>query len=265
MQALSRNTASVAQDFHNAGGGEEDQPRQMSLLEAITSKLQSYRKGTSNGETYGLKATSPSQCSPPASSPNHQICTQRPEKRRRRPQLKSPPPPSSDHDQAKLGGSAIFDNLYHKSINTYLHQLQTSEYDDVFKAKLVEFLENNPDISISNIDLSQNLLSSAEKRSHRKQMQPRKIEKVDTFSVAALRDKHMERLVAQRLFCRLCKNRDLFGSYHTIVSLTLHKYWRHSRKRFRCNTCGNHFSRKYKLNLHQILKHKNPSSHRRKY
>lgn len=292
MQALSRNTASVAQDFHNAGGGNEDQPQQMSLLEVITSRLQSYKNsGTSSEDQlqHGLNAaTSPSQCSPPASSllltnqlQQQQHHTQTGKRRRRRPTKLQPlnnvdnDTNDDDHDNW-ASKEAVMDNLYRQSINTYINQLQYAEVDDELKITLADFLENNPDISITQIDWDRtvgnknqrNKIQSetvtaqpetvtTEKRNNRKQVQPRKIEKQEAFCIAALREKHLERMVAPGLVCRLCKQRDLFDSYHTIVSLMLHKRWRHARTLLSCKTCGDQFTKKYKLILHQRLKHKN--------
>lgn len=285
MQALSRNTASVAQDFLNAGGDVEDHPPQLSLLEAITSKLQRYNNRmdshSSDEEQFVLDGYQTAathnrqrQCSPPASYPNKSIICDRRRRTTSTPSdsdqsqssqsLSSPPPSSHNTSFRRASGQQIFDNLYQKSINSYVRQLQSSEHDEMFKAKLIEFLENNPDISISNIDLSQTggvHQSVTEKRSHRKQTQPRKIEKIESFSKSALRDKHMERMVTQGLVCRLCKNRDLFGSYHTHASLILHQRWRHSQRRLRCATCGSQFNRKYKLILHKIVKKHNTKFH----
>lgn len=77
---------------------------------------------------------------------------------------------------------------------------------------------------------------------------------VNYFNVK-LFDKYMAQLVTRKgLSCRLCKGAGL-SLYHSKGSLALHHYWRHSKKRFKCEHCSMSFSHKYQVVLHASEAH----------
>lgn len=107
----------------------------------------------------------------------------------------------------------------------------------------------------------------------RKQSRPKKLSFWDLNEVEVLRhlkgrlkkwrcstssklsEKYMNRLVNRRgLYCVLCKNLSI-SRYHTKGSLALHYYWKHSRKRFKCEHCDLHFRHRYQCVLHASREH----------
>lgn len=72
-----------------------------------------------------------------------------------------------------------------------------------------------------------------------------------------LKNKYMAQLVTRkRYICHLCKNTTL-SKFHTKTSLALHYYWRHSKKKFRCEHCDIIFRHRYQCVLHSSRVHSN--------
>lgn len=71
-----------------------------------------------------------------------------------------------------------------------------------------------------------------------------------TAGINKLVDKYMAQLVTRKgLTCKICR-RSGISRYHTKISLTLHHYWKHSRKRFACEHCNMTFKHRYQTILH---------------
>lgn len=292
MQALNHNKASVAQDFHKAGGqfgnlftklqqqsphqfdqdnDDDDEENQQEIDNNSINYYNNNNINNNNQYKHNIivdkeKATS---CSPPAVPlSNNQS------KRRRTTSL-------TNNDKENFSSptksiSNVFDKLYQKSIANFMSQLvneptDNKTNDSASNTRLMEFLENNPDLTISRVKgaSKKNMLpetSPDSKRHHnRKQSQPRKIDKIEkpdeSFSIEALRDKHLNQLVSDSgLKCRECakdKNCTLNLTYQSKAALVFHQMWRHSEKKVRCKKCRSKFVKKYQLKLHVMFKHKN--------
>lgn len=100
-----------------------------------------------------------------------------------------------------------------------------------------------------------------DKRSSRKQAQPKKIRAPPEVIVAMLRDKYLNRMVDHKLSCRACaqdKRRAaamLVFNYHTKGSLALHKHWKHRAKKQRCQHCMQAFKQRSSLIVHSRRMH----------
>lgn len=108
--------------------------------------------------------------------------------------------------------------------------------------------------------LLNNIGLNADKRSSRKQAQPKKMRVPPEMVIAMLRDKYLNRMVDHKLSCKDCINSKrssmLVFNYHTKASLCLHRLWKHSEKPQKCKKCGEKFKQKYNLKLHQLKKHR---------
>lgn len=132
------------------------------------------------------------------------------------------------------------------------------------KFNLPEFLTNNQEITVIMEPRSQQGIDQGENRKNRKQLKPKKIEKLfndesKTESgrniISDLRDKHMVCLVTRKKFCFACRNKSAdANTFFGRTSLLLHKLWRHSSRKFECTHCQLKFSKIYKLKLHKKLK-----------
>ncbi|XP_056646121.1 zinc finger protein Xfin isoform X1 [Diorhabda sublineata] len=81
-----------------------------------------------------------------------------------------------------------------------------------------------------------------------------------TFGVNRLVDKYMAKLVTRSgRVCIWCKNTGL-SRYHTKATLALHHYWRHTRKKFKCEHCDMAFKHRYQSVLHSSRVHTNQKS-----
>lgn len=280
MVALSRNTASVAQDFHNAGGGYKQQQSIEQQAKKLFNKIKSEYQENHEAANLTVPSTINSaalQYSPPATS--------NPIKRRRR--------SSHDKENTNLG---CFDrkSIDFTGIERHMKEVITRLYMDPFNIGLTtattldhtsktetenitfndissvqDYLKNNKELTISiepRKNLNNNLIDKitvepinlvSEKSRNRKQAQPRKIEKTES-TLTSIRDKHLIRLISRKKHCRICqKNPDsILLSYQRKVSLIFHTKWRHSTKRYKCRCCKEKFNQKYKLVLHKKIKHK---------
>lgn len=103
--------------------------------------------------------------------------------------------------------------------------------------------------------------SYADKRSSRKQAQPKKMRLSPDTVIATLRDKYLNRMVDHKLSCAECvkmkKSSMLVFNYHTKASLCLHRLWKHSEKPIKCKICGEKLRKKYSLVLHSMQMHNN--------
>lgn len=134
------------------------------------------------------------------------------------------------------------------------------------KYSLPAFLTNNKEITVI-MEPKLHDRDQSEIRKNRKQLKPKKIEKViDMLKASAktdsarnvmsdLRDKHMVCLVTRKRFCLSCRNKSSdANSFFSKTSLLLHNLWRHSSAKFECHHCQLRFSKIYKLKLHKKLK-----------
>ncbi|CAH1103213.1 unnamed protein product [Psylliodes chrysocephalus] len=70
-------------------------------------------------------------------------------------------------------------------------------------------------------------------------------------------DKYMAQLVTRLgLTCYSCKNLNV-SRYHSKGTLALHRYWRHGRKKFKCEHCDMAFLHRYQTVLHSSRVHTN--------
>uniref|UniRef100_A0A1B0BGQ2 C2H2-type domain-containing protein n=1 Tax=Glossina palpalis gambiensis TaxID=67801 RepID=A0A1B0BGQ2_9MUSC len=111
--------------------------------------------------------------------------------------------------------------------------------------------------STANSETSSNSLSAYDKRSSRKQAQPKKIKVAPEVVIGLLRDKYLNRMVGRKLSCWKCLSKRssmMVFNYHTKASLALHCYWKHRSEQ---KNGRNSFSHKYNLHLYQKQKKKN--------
>ncbi|XP_075165350.1 zinc finger transcriptional factor charlatan isoform X2 [Haematobia irritans] len=98
-----------------------------------------------------------------------------------------------------------------------------------------------------------------DKRSSRKQAQPKKMRQSPDIVVATLRDKYLNRMVDHKLSCMDCvkmkRSSMLVFNYHTKASLCLHRLWKHAEKPIKCKLCGEKFTKKCSMILHLMKKH----------
>ena len=294
MQAISRNTQSVAQDFHNAGGGvipkkSNDNDNSSSNNNNLNQQQLSLLKLLIEAAVQQQRAMSTSY-SPPA-TPTSTNSTNLPIKRRRR-SLHDDKENSSESKNVskKLNGGIesstndntinnnnninintnnannknindIFDKLYKKSYNMFLSSTFTTENSNKSSNfSMLEFLQNNKEISISSVAKTSSTKEENQMTKHqRKQTQPRKIEKSCKNRLSDILDKHMIRLVSKKKCCWICRmnGRQENCFYHTKTSLILHKMWRHKNGQFKCNTCQMKFAKMYKLLLHNMKRCRN--------
>ncbi|CAD6999167.1 unnamed protein product [Ceratitis capitata] len=112
--------------------------------------------------------------------------------------------------------------------------------------------------------------NNSDKRSSRKQAQPKKIRAPPEVIVAMLRDKYLNRMVDQKLSCRTCANDKqraavmLVFNYHTKGSLALHQCWRHRKEVLHCPSCQCAFKRRSSLILHKRREHRNVKFNKRR-
>lgn len=282
MQALNHNKASVAQDFHKAGGQfgnlytkfQQQSQHHFDRDNDEENQQESYYNNNNVHNHNQMKHTmymekeKATSCSPPALPlSNNQS------KRRRTTSLTHNDKENFSNPSKSI--SNVFDKLYQKSIANFMQQLvhepeshEGETSDPSSNTRLMEFLENNPDLTISRVKGGLNKheihpeASPDSKRHNRKQSQPRKIDKIEKpgFSIEALRDKHLYQLVSDNgLKCRECasdKKATLNVNYQSKGALLFHQMWRHSEKKVRCKKCRKRFGKKYQLKLHVMFKHK---------
>ncbi|GAB0087836.1 protein charlatan [Sergentomyia squamirostris] len=282
MAALSRNTASVAQDFHNAGGGDKMiVPPSLAIISSLMEQYmqqqqqESERWEESSGDgceeahhqvDSSLSASGDSSGansnSPPAIN-HYQMMNK---KHRRR---------SSCHDKENTNYTIphkhcdkFDDKMWMKEIisNFYAHYnggagMKRSKLGGNGSIGQIsqKLAQKNKEVQRHQVvvHVARGEESSSEKR-HRKQPQPRKIPQADTTNVARIRDKHLTRLVSRQKSCQICvyKHKCVVMPFHSKSSLILHSLWRHSDPRFGCTTCSATFTKRYKLLLHQLIVHK---------
>lgn len=263
MAALSRNTASVAQDFHNAGGG-------VKTFTSNHSAEENYRQIIAKHTKQSASSKSPSKSnpsmnpwidysmasadvSPPATNPNPDITTKKRRSTYNKENTENVIPSIPSRIQCNQTDQVTnlkqhFDNY----IRDQFHNSKklSSTFND-FSSKRKSFtFESHPELEVSIQNESNESNDRLEKR-NRKQSQPRKIEQCDEIDGKAspidelttehidlnnIRDKHLVRMVSRKKCCFKCKNRNKFMmlSYHTMASLILHTKWRHGHEQRLC-------------------------------
>lgn len=154
-------------------------------------------------------------------------------------------------------------NIKQEKFSEIVSSNQEIEIEDE-KFSLPDFLTNNNEITVIMESKMQHKIDQAENRKNRKQLKPKKIEKllqveskVDSGRniISDLRDKHMVCLVTRKKYCFACRNKSSdANTFFGRTSLLLHKLWRHSSSKFECTHCQLRFSKIYKLKLHKKLK-----------
>ncbi|XP_055705576.1 protein charlatan isoform X3 [Phlebotomus papatasi] len=259
MAALSRNTASVAQDFHNAGGGDKlIVPPSLaiigSLMEQFMMQQQQVRweesRGDENEESLnqceqGCDSSGAMSNSPPAI--NHYQNGGSKKNRRR-----------SCHDKENT-------NLIPHKCDKWDEKMWMREIIGMYNAHFGAQRSRKGQMVGQNRGTEQQVRKCQEnkvvedlgEKRQRKQPQPRKIPQKDTTNVAKIRDKHLTRLVSRQKSCQICvyKHKCVVMPFHSKASLILHTLWRHSR-RFQCPTCQESFTKRYRLLIHEQLAHK---------
>lgn len=264
MAALSRNTASVAQDFHNAGGGVKtifNKNITMDDLCKSTSATNQQQFLTTIGkqqQIYSNNRMASNNVSPPANLKiiNHSSTTAVTKKRRKISQEKENENINLLHE--------YFDNKLmqrlHSDNNFIHHQPQPQSF---------------PEIQIANESIWFPVPAKSFEKRNRKQSQPRKIEKNNVPAIASvveekrslicnnnnkLLDKHLLKMVSKKKRCNICehKNKFMIMPYHKKSSLILHNLWRHKIFKYNCKhpNCDRKFNMKYKLKIHLTIGHK---------
>lgn len=304
MQAISRNTASVAQDFRSAGG-------ENFTTNAIHNKgnitLTSVNRDAFAFEQHGAigyqqkkktKAMSPIDHSPPAVSFKTAGLFSDGSKRRRKmspfndkenvnelltkqltflkqqhliflKNLNESVMSDSERSKTVEEINSIFNTMYLNSISLIEESDKRPKIESIGSpAKLVAtdkfslpaFLTKNNEITVIMDQKSRD--EQNEMRKNRKQLKPKKIEKVlgdvkpiRNSILSDLRDKHMMLLLTRKKCCFQCRNKSSdANSFFNRTSLLLHKFWRHSSSKFECHHCQMSYSKIYKLKLHKKLK-----------
>ncbi|XP_058836614.1 uncharacterized protein LOC131693092 isoform X3 [Topomyia yanbarensis] len=195
----------------------------------------------------------------------------------------------------------IFDRVYKKPYNMYLASafckpiIEKEGSDGKENFSLAEFLRNHKEVSISTLAANNKPEDGEDvvfvhEEIGRVSSKQQLIRTADTDSnplpvptmchvtanteinqIGDIRDKHMIRLISRRLCCRICQNQQRLEHvdnchYHSKTSLILHNRWRHgtsTNPQQRCKLCGSQFGHRYKLILHQRLKHRRSQGKRR--
>lgn len=265
MAALSRNTASVAQDFHNAGGGVKTFTNNHSAEENYRQIIAKHTKQAASTKSPSKSNQLPSiakwidytmaspYVSPPATNPNPDLTTKKRRSTYNKENTENLIPfimQCNQPDDLQVKNlKQHFDNYIREQFNNP-KRLPTNLID--FSPKRSFTFESHPELEVSiQSDSNESNERTNEKR-NRKQSQPRKIEQIDEFDVKPpvlivaafdeqmdlnnIRDKHLVRMVSRKKCCFKCKNRNKFMmlSYHTTASLILHTKWRHGHEKRLC-------------------------------
>lgn len=270
MAALSRNTASVAQDFHNAGGGVKTFTSNHSAEENYKQIIAKHTKNLASTKSpskvnpstipkwidYSMAS---SNVSPPATNPNLDITTTT---KKRRSTYNKENTENVIPSRTQCNQTDQVTNLK-QHFDTYIREqfyspkkLPSSYGNDVSPKQKSFTFESHPELEVS-IKCEPNDSDRMEKRI-RKQSQPRKIEQIDEIvstpddrsDLNKIRDKHLVRMVSRKKCCFKCKNRNMIMlSYHTTASLLLHTKWKHGHEKKLCEL------RKCKR-VHRRMQHK---------
>lgn len=258
MAALSRNTASVAQDFHNAGGGVKTFTNNYSAEENYRQIIAKHTKESASSQSPSKSMPSPSKwidysmasqnVSPPATNPSPDITTKKRRSTYNKENTENVIPSRIQCNQADqvTNLKQHFDNYIREQFHNP-KKLPATLSDFSPKRKSFIFV-SHPELEVS-IQSDPNECDRMEKR-NRKQAQPRKIEKIDDIDTKPtiaceeqsdlnnIRDKHLVRMVSRKKCCFKCKNRNKFMmlSYHTTASLILHTKWRHGHEKRLCES-----------------------------
>ena len=87
--------------------------------------------------------------------------------------------------------------------------------------------------------------------------------RASTAEISQLRDKYAEQLLMRKgRRCNWCQQEMSTFPYHTAVSLSLHRLWRHVKCKFQCEHCEQSFLHRYQVVLHASREHvsRRPSS-----
>lgn len=259
MAALSRNTASVAQDFHNAGGGVKPTfNNRHELCKTTTTMTITKQHSITSIEKRPYpngKLTSNCVSSPASNSKIQQTNNNL----------------SSMTTKNRHISSPEKENIYVLCEDKSIKTIHDNSVNNSLKLK-----RPRPELQIANESIWFET-KSAEKR-NRKQSQPRKIP-INTFAddgttatssqlvvercrqqqskENGLLDKHLLKMVSRKRSCNICPPRNQFMTmpYHTKSSLILHKLWRHSCLKCMHLKCGRQFNMQYKLRMHIKLMH----------
>ncbi|XP_059608185.1 uncharacterized protein LOC132256023 [Phlebotomus argentipes] len=241
MAALSRNTASVAQDFHNAGGGDKlIVPPSLAILGSLMEQLmqQQARWEESNGDE--SEESHDQACDSSAAMSNS--------------------PPAINHYQQSNGKKNRRRSCHDKE-NTNAIPHKCDKWDERMWMKEIIGMYQ------AHLSAMRSRQAAAAEKRHRKQLQPRKIPQRETSNIVRIRDKHLTRLVSRQKSCQICvyRHKCVVMPFHSKASLILHTLWRHSHRRFACSMCQESFAKRYKLMLHQQIAHKRRTFKLRKH
>lgn len=288
MAALSRNTASVAQDFHNAGGRDK----------AIIEKLAINNNQSSKTALRNDRASSSDRCSSIETNQSFNVNAY----------VFNTSIDDFTHDTQSVDSIDITTMTTQKNVSPPAVQ---RSFTGAANPKLRRRnLTNEKENEIAYMDhtVTQKKSSksgggesvaynwkgvhprSLEEMSRRKQSLPRKCstangtkddaERVPDATAAAppmqinqlspsnrvnaIRYKHLERMVSKKESCKKCQRhtQGMVLPHHTKRSLLLHRFWRHSNHNgcHGCAKCDQKFATKYKQILHMRLNHHWPTS-----
>lgn len=247
MAALSRNTASVAQDFHNAGGrtktftnNHSAEENYKQIIAKHTKHLASSKSSPtkSNPLPYSTNATASNipkwidysmasaNVSPPATNPNHSDITTTKKRRstNNKENTENVIPSRTQCNQTidQVNLKQHFDAYIREQFYNSPKKAPLLNDDAASpKRKLITF-ETHPELEVSVAGEPTDGTDRMEKRG-RKQPQPRKIEQIDEIvsppsgdaagndganDLNRIRDKHLVRMVSRKKCCFKCKNRN---------------------------------------------------------
>lgn len=239
MAALSRNTASVAQDFHNAGGEDKTDSIENSTTKIISNKNNASEfRCSKNALECGIAIDSNVETnaiqwkrSPPALHPNH-------EHRQ----------PSSNELSEKENYMLTSDNSSSTNDGQPDGNNSKNGFDNYLRVTIPAASLSQKRIAGDAKYRATNSMSNG--KCNMKRMVKRRLTAMQR--IEQLRDKYLLRMISRKLSCRCCDEKKPFMiiPYHNYLSLMLHKLWRHPNKRYHCRMCSITFKYKYQLVLH---------------
>lgn len=294
MTALSRNTASVAQDFHNAGGRDKaiidkliNNNNKSSKKTALMNDLKSPNHQCAsieanqsfNENAYVFSTSIDDFTNDLRSVDSNDLTTMTTQK--------NVSPPAVQRTSPTATGTATANVKLRRKNLTNEKENEIKYTTDQTTMMMMHKQKHSSKIGSEECDWKGIRPRTLEEMSRRKQSLPKKcpnenenenenVEK-QTFDDAddnasraplksassnrinAIRYKHLVRMVSKKESCKSCQRHTqcMVLPHHTKRSLLLHRFWRHSNAQgqYHCTKCGQLFRKKYKHILHMRLSH----------
>lgn len=241
MAALSRNTASVAQDFHNAGGGDKKDS-----IKNSTTKNNNNNNSNHNNNACEFRFSKNSlECGIAIDSNVETKVIQR---------KISPPALQSNHEHRHVLSEK--ENNYRLTLDNVMsadagvqHECNNKNgFDDYLRVTIPSASIYQPKRISGDAKLS--VTNKPNGKCNKKCVAKRRLAAMQRIEM--LRDKYLLQMISKKLSCRYCdgKKSFMFIPYHNYLSLMLHKIWRHPSRRYQCRMCLITFKHKYQQILH---------------